>query len=362
MKDTLIFQPNDRSACGWYRMRFPANLLQTKLADISLKSFCTPFEVKDDSILCRTIAIYVQRPVHEQTVTVLQHYNRLKRRYGFKVFIDFDDILFNVDGVDVMPDYKKIDLELDKMEGFIRKSLNYVDGVVVTNDVLQALFSKTFNYENVFVVPNSVPSYCFGRTMRPLEKTDIKKPVVLYAGSTKFHWGDNDMGDFAGPWAKWIIEASKNGEIEYHMFGDSVPKFLEGADVHLENGCSTLEFPATIASIQPDIYIAPLAPDIFNCCKSDLKLKEAAAIGAAFVGSSFEYGPYEGAHKLSKVPVGASVDDLRAIVKNICNRKNFNDVVQWQYGAMEHYGWNTESRIYMDRLLKVLCGDSVKHG
>lgn len=53
-----------------------------------------------------------------------------------------------------------------------------------------------------------------------------------------------------------------------------------------------MNFYATAKAYAPDFYLAPLANNNFNKAKSDLKLKEAAALGAVFLGSDFADSPY----------------------------------------------------------------------
>ena len=69
--------------------------------------------------------------------------------------------------------------------------------------------------------------------------------------------------------------------------------------------------------------MAPLAANNFNRAKSDLKLKEAAALGAVFIGSDFASSPYSYAPKEQLVGSSATIDDLDAIFKNLCEPEKF---------------------------------------
>lgn len=363
VKDTIVFHPCDRTACGWYRMRFPADIIQTKRFD-KVYSLCSPFEVRDETVLSRAIAIYIQRPVVEEYITLLQHYNRVKNKFGFKIFADFDDLLFDIGNVENLPRFNDGSLEFKKMASVIERCLPYLDGITFANKFLMALFMQRFEYSKCYVVPNAVPSFCYGKTVRPSIKKDLTKPVVLYAGSTMYHYSDSNPGDFAGPWVPWIKKAVKEGRMDFHIFGDKVPAFLgDIADkVTMEPGTDMLNFPSVVAAIQPDFYLAPLANDIFNVCKSDLKIKEAAAIGAVPIVSSFEFGPYEIAHELCKVPEKTTVNALDGIFKELCKKDNFNAVLKYQYSLLFGSGWTTESEEYLDRLIGILCGSVICKG
>lgn len=103
-----------------------------------------------------------------------------------------------------------------------------------------------------------------------------------------------------------------------------------------------MQFAATAASYKPDFFLAPLAANNFNRAKSDLNLKEAAALGAVFIGSDFASSPYSYAPKEQLVGSSATVEELDAIFAQLCNPEKFMQALNWQYQAMDEKHWAHE--------------------
>ena len=153
--------------------------------------------------------------------------------------------------------------------------------------------------------------------------------------------------------------AAGEGAIELHCFGYRAPEFLEGVPVALHPFVPAVAFPQALADIRPDIYLAPLKENDFNRCKSDLKLLEASAIGAALLGSDFKDGPYAHAHPLSLVGADFTAESLGELVREICRKDSFNAILAHQRWLMEDGGRYTESNASVLRWLKSYMGEVV---
>ena len=125
--------------------------------------------------------------------------------------------------------------------------------------------------------------------------------------------------------------------------------------IEVHGGESTLEFPAVDTSIKPDIYLAPLKESNFNRAKSNLKLLEATAVGAAFLGSDFEGSPYAEAHPLSKVKPWTTPEQLDAQFDQLC--RHYAEVMEYQRKLMDMQGYWMESDHYLKRYLHTYFGD-----
>lgn len=353
-KDTLIIHCSDRFACSWYRQRFVSMLLMTDRVG-EVKTVLTRFEVTDDHVLARTAAILFGRPFSEETGgSMIRHYVAKRNKYGYKIFADYDDLLFSLDGTQAIPEYNPKPIDTVEAGKYLAKMLPKMDGVTVSTAFLKYAIEGVFGYDRVTILPNAVPRYCFGYARKRNAMRDV--PRVLYAGSMG-HFKDGSVGDFAGPWVPWLTEAVKNGEIELHVF-DNV-KFLGDVaeKVNIHGGVSSAEFPATIAAIEPDIYLAPLRPNNFNRAKSNLKLLEATAIGAVLLCSDFEGGPYDEAHPLSKVETWVTPDVLRDQVQML--KDNYDKVMAYQRWLMDEKGYWMESEHYLERFLRAYFGENL---
>lgn len=353
-KNILIMHPTDRGACAFYRCNFMADLLRTYKAG-EIEVIVSPYEITDEFILSRTAAVIVYRPLTEAHETLLQHYKRKRGKFGFKIFADYDDLVFAIDGKSPIPDYNCSKIDPFKAHDFIARNLANVDGITVSTRYLRNAFEVVFGFKNVILQPNKIPRYVFGRERRAPLKEDITKPVVLYAGSIT-HFNDDNPGDFAGPWIPWLKKAISEDRIEFHCFGQ--PKFLEEVkDKVVTHGyVSAIEFPSVIKEIAPHFYLAPLADNDFNLAKSNLKLLEASAIGAVLLGSWITYHEAPSMLCMHNVNTPKDLDDL---VSSLCDRELFNTIIVNQYFIMDYKGYWMDSIESMNSYLKTFFGDSL---
>lgn len=356
-KNVVIFHLTDRGACSWIRFRFMVGLLETNVGG-DIVPVISPYEVVDSDVLKRTAAVVVARPHLQFHGDILEHYKAKRDKFGFRIFADYDDLLCDIGGEKTIPDYNRFSVDPRDIGRVMEKACAGLDGVTVASDFLKKTLERRFGWDNVRVLPNTVPGFAYGTDPRQCVESDIVKPRVLYAGSMS-HFKDGHLGDFEGPWVQWMRNASAEGAIELHCFGYRAPDFLEGVDVYMHPFVPALAFPQALAAIRPDIYLAPLQDNDFNRCKSDLKMLEAAAIGAALLGSDFKDSPYSHAHPLSLVGKGFTPEGVGELVRDICRKERFNAVLEHQRCLMEEGGRYTESNVSVLRFLQTYMGDSV---
>ena len=82
-----------------------------------------------------------------------------------------------------------------------------------------------------------------------------------------------------------------------------------------------------------------------------MKLKEAAALGAVFIGSDFAGSPYSYAPKEQLVGSNATVEELDEIFTQLCNPEKFMQAINWQYQAMEEKHWAHEDLEYQKKFV-----------
>ena len=356
-KNVIIFHLTDRGACSWVRFRFMAGLLETNTGG-EIVPVISPWEVTEPEVLKRTAAIVVARPMIGLHGELLEHYKAKREQFGYKVFADYDDLLCDIDGKSPIPEYNSFRISPFEIGKVMERHCAGLDGITVASEYLARTLRRRFGWDNVTVVPNTVPRFAYGMAPRLSVEGYIEKPVVLYAGSMT-HFNECHLGDFEGPWVPWMRDAAKNGEIDLHCFGNSEPEFLTGVPVTVHPYVPAVAFPAAVAAIRPDIYLAPLKENEFNKCKSDLKLIEAAAVGAVLLGSDFEGSPYCNAHGLSKVNEAVTAEVLAEIVDAVCRKGHFNAILSHQRELMQAEGRYTESRDSIMRFLWAYMGDAV---
>jgi hypothetical protein len=81
--------------------------------------------------------------------------------------------------------------------------------------------------------------------------------------------------------------------------------------------------------------IAPLADNIFNKCKSNLKYLESCAVGRVCLVTDFEDSPYHDAHEYQKIPVNATAKTIEYIVERA--KEHYGEILQYQYNYLKNY-------------------------
>jgi hypothetical protein len=97
---------------------------------------------------------------------------------------------------------------------------------------------------------------------------------------------------------------------------------------------SATEYPYALRQLRPDFVIAPLAECSFNEAKSELRLLEACAVGAVFIGQSFSNGksPYQGWRNTFE-----RASDIEAIIAHNSKKDNINETLKVQYDFLGKY-------------------------
>lgn len=356
-RNLIIIHTTDRGACSWVRFRFMVGLLETNVGG-EVVPVISPYEVTEPEVLKRTAAVIVARPMLQIHGDLLERYKAKRDEFGYKVFADYDDLLCDIDGERTIPEYNRFSVDPRDIGRMMEKACAGLDGITVATDFLKKTLERRFGWKNIKVLPNTVPGFAYGTAPRRGVDSDIVKPRVLYAGSTS-HFKKGHLGDFDGPWVPWMRKAAEEGAIELHCFGYKAPEFLDGVPVALHPFVPAVAFPQAIAAVRPDIYLAPLQENDFNRCKSDLKLLEAAAVGAVLLGSDFSDSPYSNAHPLSLVGQDFAPEGVGELVREICRKDSFNAVLAHQRWLMEEGGRYTESNASVLRFLKAYIGDNV---
>ena len=168
-KNVLIMHPTDNGACSFYRCKFMAMIIQSQLAG-EVEVIVSPAEINDDYILAHTAAIIVYRPYTDEHVTLIRNYGRKKNRLKYRIFADYDDVIWNVDGKSLIPDYNGSGIDTDKATMNIKQLLQYLDGVTVSTEFLSILFRMEFRGFCCTVLPNAVPRFLFGQERRRIKE------------------------------------------------------------------------------------------------------------------------------------------------------------------------------------------------
>lgn len=311
-KPRINIIPGDTGACGYYRLTQAANLLQMFGQDVTLSPEHTFRAIGQD-------IIYTQRLCSEGALKPMLEF---KEKTGIKIYVDFDDMIWNYKG-EGLPEYnwcrKKVDT--DKNTVAMAMYLDKVaDKISVSTEYLKETLKQFVDESKITVLPNMLSA----RDWLFQEATTVPKEDIFYFAGSDTHY--NNELKLPGDFSQGMIRYLSNKKI---ITIASTPYFMNpikqypGAtlNVYPKHFCSQ----ARLAKF----VLVPLADNIFNKAKSDLKYLECAAVGRVALVNDFPGSPYEHAHPLQKIPVGATYKTIEFIVKEA--QKHYGEILKYQY-------------------------------
>ena len=350
IKSQVIVHPYNMAQSDWVRCISPLTQFMGP-NDFQITPSITQIICNNKDALKQTRAVILQKPTAPGRAQIALFYSKLKKECGFKLVTDLDDLQWDLSPI-IASYAKNIPNHDQMMLTSLKQVLPLFDVVACSTRYLASRIKSDLGV-NAVVLPNGVSKSLFG--MRQRTSAFTGKPKVMYAGNLG-HFTAEIPGDLEGAWIPWIRKHIEDGSIDFQIFGE--PDFLKDLDGKFTKIPYTnfMQFASTAASYKPDFYITPLANNNFNKAKSDLKLKEAAALGAVFIGTDFAGSPYSYAPKEQLVGSNATVDDLDAIFNNLCNPEKFMQSINWQYQAMEEKHWAHEDPEFQKKFVATYLG------
>lgn len=310
----------DVAGCGYYRMITPMEAMQNEgiaQGKISgtLLSISEMGQFKPDSLI-------IQRRYSPAFHQWIERTGKLHNT--FKVF-ELDDYILNVP----MKHYKRSNFK-SEITGQLRKSLSFFDRFTVSTAPLAEALGTM--HSDILIVPNKLPVSWWGN-LKSL-RNQGRKPRVGWAGGAS-HTGDLEM----------IVDVVKEfaNEVEWVFFGmcpdklrPYIHEFHHGVDINL--------YPGKLASLNLDLALAPVEDNLFNRCKSNLRLMEYGSCGIPVICSDVEC--YRG-HNMPVTRVSNRFIDWRDAI-----RMHLDDA-----DASARMGAELQQIVYRDWML---TGDNVK--
>lgn len=346
----VIIHLSDRTQSDWVRLILPFMQFMGP-NEFGITPSFTQMPCSNSNNLKKTRAVILQKPTMPGYAQVALMYSKMKKECGFKLVSDMDDLMW-----DLSPVIRSYAPPVDNLDEHTRNTLRQVlsvfDLVTCSTKYLATRIKQDLGVKNVVVVPNGVSRSLYGLHKRT--EPFFGRPKVMYAGNLG-HSTEQILGDFEGPWVPWLRKRIENGSIDFYIFGE--PHFLKGLEGKYTSipYTSMMLFPAVAASFRPDFYLAPLTNNSFNSAKSDLKLKEAAALGSVFIGSGFAAGPYFYAPAGQRVGPAATETDLDQLFDNLCIPENYMNAIRWQYQMMDEKHWAYEDPEFQKRFVAAYC-------
>ncbi len=265
----------DAFGCGHYRIIHPGQAMaQAGLADVRVSEYhYGPVEMER----LRPDTWVLQRLVSDAPFEMARRTAPFTQ--AFKV-AELDDYLLNLP----MKNGHRGQLPQD-MQRVLRRWLDLTDRLVVSTAPLAQAMAKL--HRDIRVVPNRLPPERWSH-LSSLRRQG-RRPRVGWAGGAS-HQGDLEL-------IADVVKALA-GEVEWVFLGMCPAPMRPYLHEH-HAPVDIASYPHKLASLNLDLAVAPLEHNLFNDCKSNLKLLEYGACGYPVVCS--DVAAYQGSLPVTRV-------------------------------------------------------------
>lgn len=251
----------DHFGCGHYRVIEPVRAMHgSGIADARFAGrYFTPEELHR----LQPDTLVLQRQVNEEQLQLIQ---RIKRLCPTFMVAELDDYLPNLP----LKNAHRQEIPKDVLRQ-LRRSVGMMDRFVVSTDALAEALEGT--HADMRVVQNRLPPRWW-RGLQGSRRTG-GRPRVGWAGGIS-HQGDLEL----------IADVVKelHREVDWIFFG-MCPDRIKPYVREYHGPVSIERYPAMLASLNLDLALAPLEQNLFNECKSNLRLLEYGACGVPVIAS-----------------------------------------------------------------------------
>ncbi|WP_372178971.1 glycosyltransferase [Xanthomonas axonopodis pv. phyllanthi] len=259
---SVMALPADIEGCGHYRVIQPLRALrEAGMAEGVL--FNGYLEISELARQDPDVVI-LQRQVGEARLEAMRRMKALSR--AFKVY-ELDDYLPNLPLKNAHREHMPKDILKT-----VRRGLGMVDRFVVSTPALAEAFAGL--HSDIRVAENRLPPHWWEHLPARAERQG-GKPRIGWAGGAS-HTGDLEL----------IADVVKElaGEVEWVFMG-MYPFALRQHIHQFQPGVPIDEYPAALAALDLDLALAPVEQNLFNECKSNLRLLEYGACGYPVIAS-----------------------------------------------------------------------------
>ncbi len=264
----LVLDQNPDDACSWYRCSGPWS--KVRGVDVIFNQAPSWAEIRSADVL------FVLRPHNERDVKAI----KLAKLHGTKVWIDYDDNLFELPPENP----SKLIFSRPQNQMAMMKSLELADLITVSTEPLKQTLSK-YAKKEIAVIPNALDDiFLQPKSVRP----NKKHKVVLWRG-TSTHLYDLES------YREAILSVAAKFPQVLWLFMGTEPWFSGQLNSRIMGPQTLFEYFNMLSSLSVDVGIVPLRNDSFNRSKSNIAAMELSFAGGACLVPDWETWQFPGA-------------------------------------------------------------------
>jgi len=239
------------------------------------------------------------------------------------------------------------DLTIEKNHNFYANNIlvKNCDEMSVVSPYMKKLYQERLDFDKISVIPNYAPKHLVdvGFNMEKIlfnyKKSKTKKPRILYAGSaTHFDIGNNvnQRDDFYHVADYIWHDLTVDKKYEWIFLGGALPlklrQFINNG-IEFHPWIPIPEYPDKIRNLNCQIMLAPLADNVFNRAKSNIKLTEGGIFGIPVIAQNLDCYNSDGWEYLFNT--GA---EMMAMIDHVLkNQTNYKRAVEFGRAYAEKY-------------------------
>ena len=258
----VIALPADIEGCGHYRVIQPLRALR-EAGIVEGVLFNGYLEISELARQDPDVVI-LQRQVGEPRLEAMRRMKTLSR--AFKVY-ELDDYLPNLPLKNVHREHMPKDILKT-----VRRGLSFVDRFVVSTSALAEAFAGL--HSDIRVAENRLPAHWW-EALPERSAHRGRRPRIGWAGGAS-HTGDLEV-------IADVVRELAN-EVEWVFMG-MYPFALRQHIHQFQPGVRIDHYPAALSALDLDLALAPVEQNLFNACKSNLRLLEYGACGYPVIAS-----------------------------------------------------------------------------
>lgn len=272
----------DYGGCGYYRCMAPNLLLNLHQKAVVVESTAM---ILDPRFYQTVQAVKLQRQATPHQKHFVHFLKQVSNKLNTKLIYEVDDVVFRED----IPLYNRNRdaFTSDEIRESILEIMSMMDEITVTCDYFRDyLIDKTGN-KKVTTVPNYLMKWWFDRyynlndLIKKFDKNKKKPIVAIFASGTHVDIANrtNQKDDF-----EMVVPSiiKTRTEFQWHFYGSfplPLKPYIDRGEMKFFPWVPLPDFPQAMANSGAQVTFASLQDNIFNRCKSNIKLIEAGALG-----------------------------------------------------------------------------------